>query len=94
MTTISDDNHKGGVDVVKALKILALPRLAGSLLHAPQSWHSGGFDDKKCINATRDCQLKVHKSFSHHYQGRIDFTTVNLFQSAGITNFVAPATLP
>ena len=26
----------------------------------------------------------VDQAFSHHYQGRIDFTTVNLFHSAGM----------
>ena len=28
--------------------------------------------------------VQEHISFSHHYQGRIDFTTVNLFHSAGM----------
>ena len=41
-----------GVAVTKALRILALPRLARPPRPAPQSWHSGGFDDKKCVNAT------------------------------------------
>ena len=43
---------KGGVAVTKALRILALPRLAWPPRPAPQSWHSGGFDNKKCVNAT------------------------------------------
>ena len=39
-----------------AAKILALPELAQPSRPSPQSWHTGEFGDKKCVNATRDSQ--------------------------------------
>ena len=44
---------KGRVGETGALKILALPKLALTP-PAPRFWHTGGFDDKKCVNATRN----------------------------------------
>ena len=45
---------KGGLAMTGASEILALPKLALSPPPTPQSWHTGGFRDIKCINATRD----------------------------------------
>ena len=36
------------------------------------------------VNLALILVAKMTKTFSHHYQGRIDFNTVNLFHSTGM----------
>ena len=51
------DYDKGRIVRKGALKILALPKFA---LPAPQFWHHGGFDDKKCAKANVIFQTEKH----------------------------------
>ncbi len=44
-----------------------------------------------CMGISTDYSSAIDFAFSHHYQGRIDFNTDNLFHSAGMDFVCIPA---
>ena len=54
---------KGGLAMTGASEILALPKLALSPPPTPQSWHTGGFCDKKCVKSGSQKQEKWENLF-------------------------------